>query len=739
MDIDDIAIIGISYRANGLHDYKALWRLFSSDKRILNLNIPEPFDINQMDNTHFGANLDKLIQPQTIIFEEILRAVEDANLTINDLKIARTDCYINFIGDEYYKKKEFPTNKTLDIISKILNIEFSSGMEYTNMSSLSIINNSRKEIIRNCCDYSIIVDCRSVIDKSNCYYSVSVIIFSKRSTASDKHLNIHSILKNLTYYNKRHTCSITKPTCCKNELTHLIQLAHKSKKIDVNSVSFIDGSDIKQEILSDSLNAIKDNYGLVNEDCLNTYQLINEELINESNDIIKIIILSLMLYSNNQLVDVNNENKFRAGLLINASQGGEFAYLVFEPNLSKKLIIQKVKESLPEAFKEDEKINLNKLEHVFLTGCTGVLGSYLLKMLIERGDCVIYCLVRAMDIEKAYERIVDALSVYGNFSENYKSRIHPVLGDIKRDNLGVSNNVYNDLVQKIDVTIHSAALTNLLLPYEMIKDTNVDGTKRIVDFVMTTHNKYLIYVSSYSLMGDLSTEKISTFKEDDLDLSQKFYNGYQESKFMAEKLIHNATKNGLIFNIVRPGNIYGESATGNYPFKQVSVSGIYYEMLEMAINSGISFKGNYYYDITPVDFVARSIISLCLLSYSSNKTYHLLNPDKKHWYEIVEILNHLNYNIKFIPTSEYVELVSKNDSSLNYRLEKREQRVLPFTKLILQMAPSMFNDSIYANTEFTQKLLKEKNIQCPKIDKTLIGILLDQYSKQTENIKRINK
>ncbi|MEW6380988.1 MAG: SDR family NAD(P)-dependent oxidoreductase [bacterium] len=94
---------------------------------------------------------------------------------------------------------------------------------------------------------------------------------------------------------------------------------------------------------------------------------------------------------------------------------------------------------------------------VFLTGATGILGGYILKELLETTDSRIYCLIRANDTVHAQERLRKILAIYGADDRVLSALNHRVLlliGDVSKDNLGLSGEEYRHLAESIDCAIN---------------------------------------------------------------------------------------------------------------------------------------------------------------------------------------------------------------------------------------------------------------------------------------------
>lgn len=370
-----------------------------------------------------------------------------------------------------------------------------------------------------------------------------------------------------------------------------------------------------------------------------------------------------------------------------------------------------------------------KSDTIFLTGATGVLGSYILRELLLTTESTIYCLVRAGDTHKARQRLKNVLLSYGNpdrLLAKFGQRVVPVIGDITCQNLGLKADAYADLAKNIDMTIHSAALTNLYLPYASIAPINVGGTQHMVDFALSTAQKYILHVSSYSVMGNLLYKGGVVYLEKDFDLGQGFEKmGYPQSKFESERIVREATQLGLQWDIVRPGNIFGDADTGLYPYDKTGVTTFYYEFFELIIKTGLAGFGIFYFDMTPVNYIARGILHLALERETVFETYHLLNPNMKRWYEIINMLIDYGYhNIRFTSLDEYMALIEQN--ALQYRNDGTGQMI--FRLLQYPFVKKLFSTVNFADSQHTKALLEKVGIRCPEIDAKFLDTLLRNYA-----------
>jgi polyketide synthase PksN len=384
--------------------------------------------------------------------------------------------------------------------------------------------------------------------------------------------------------------------------------------------------------------------------------------------------------------------------------------------------------------KEAYSLSKQKLcsSNIFLTGATGVLGGHLLKELLQNTKSNIYCLVRAENEELGRLRLLSFLKAYDPkllLYESFMKRAIPVLGNIAHDKLGMCSKSYRDLTEKIDITIHAAALTNLFLNYRRVEPVNVGGTKNAIQFALHTRQKYLSYVSTYTVMGDKTFDKSVVFKETDFDIGQDFdHMNYQKSKFTAEKLVREATRHGLLWNIFRPGQIFGEAKTGHYPQGQSNVSGLFYDIFKTVIDTGVALESRTHFDVVPVDYVSQGTLRLTLNTNNFFQTYHFTNPDVKPYNHVIQLIRDFGYPIEVISQSEYKTLLFKNLLTSN-GVEYKSSTTSAF-KWWFKRENFSFSESAITDCTFTAKQLLKSKIVCQNIDSDLIGTYLTQGIRQ---------
>ncbi|MGK8503778.1 thioester reductase domain-containing protein [Nocardia asiatica] len=355
---------------------------------------------------------------------------------------------------------------------------------------------------------------------------------------------------------------------------------------------------------------------------------------------------------------------------------------------------------------------------VFITGVTGVLGGKLLHDLLTRSDVRVTCLVRGKTVAAAERRVKHFLSTYdpdGTLDRAFTERVTTVLGDVSSERLGLDEVTWRRIADEVDLTIHAAGRTTLVTFYDALAPINVEGTRRAVEFALRSRGKYLVYVSSFSALGDRLNFNNPPFTERDLELGQGYdHLPYQQTKYESEKLIRAASERGLLWDIVRPGNIMGDSRTGRYPFSEVSVKGAYYDILKTMIETGETMLTPVHWDITPVDYVSAAITHIALHRATYRETYHLTNPDIRRYYDVVRYVQRAGYEVDLVPLEDFHRRATDRQIHRLGTDEVYDSQTLEMFKYGIELFGTIhYEESSYADCAYTRRVLGAAGIDCP--------------------------
>ncbi|KAI9907854.1 hypothetical protein PsorP6_004103 [Peronosclerospora sorghi] len=150
-----------------------------------------------------------------------------------------------------------------------------------------------------------------------------------------------------------------------------------------------------------------------------------------------------------------------------------------------------------------------------------------------------------------------------------EDRTVPIPGNLARPLLGLPPDTFKVLATEIDAIVHNGADVSLVKPYAALKSVNVLGTQKVLHLAVTnglakTRVKPVHYIS----IGEIfpSTYSAPEFMEvaDLSKVSDQLDNGYAQSKWVSEKMCHEAAQRGLPVSILRPGNMSPSSFTGRW-------------------------------------------------------------------------------------------------------------------------------------------------------------------------------
>ncbi len=298
---------------------------------------------------------------------------------------------------------------------------------------------------------------------------------------------------------------------------------------------------------------------------------------------------------------------------------------------------------------EDRSFDFDKCNKIFLTGATGFVGAYLMDTLLNSTEADIYCLVRAEDEEHGFKRLLSNLEKYGLDVGDRTIRLRPVVGDLTEPLLGIAAEQFEQLCKEIDVVYHNGADVNLAGNYATLRAVNVNGTHECLRLALTHRVKPTHVVSSYSVhashekkVGDVVTEA------EPLPPFSLLQNGYAKTKWVCETMVAEARRRGLPVSIYRPGNITGHSETG-----AANTNDIMHTLMLGILHVGSVPEVNIKIDLTPVDFVADSIVYISRKQECLGGEFNLLNHEPLSLHMMANWLQSNDFSIGVTSMSEW--------------------------------------------------------------------------------------
>ncbi len=175
------------------------------------------------------------------------------------------------------------------------------------------------------------------------------------------------------------------------------------------------------------------------------------------------------------------------------------------------------------------------MPQVFITGATGLLGSYLTKGFLDKGYAV-----------KALKRPHSKMDFLGE----YASKIHWIEGDIS------DLVILDKAIEANDLVIHSAAVVSFdSADKDLMMKTNVEGTANVVNVCLGKKIKKFIHISSVAALGKKKGQ--TRVSEESRWEDSDWNTNYAQSKYLSELEVWRGIYEGLPAVIFNPSLIFG--------------------------------------------------------------------------------------------------------------------------------------------------------------------------------------
>jgi len=360
--------------------------------------------------------------------------------------------------------------------------------------------------------------------------------------------------------------------------------------------------------------------------------------------------------------------------------------------------------------------NWTEPKAVLLTGATGFLGTYLLSELLYQTTADVYCLVRADDSDAATARIKLQLQFYALWVESFIGRIIPVVGDLSKPRLGLSEEMFGKLSDQLDIIYHNGAQVNAMYSYARLKASNVLGTQEILRLAGLRKTKPVHFVSTLAVFFSDAYVGQVVLEHDRITIDSGLKGGYKQSKWVAEELIRQAQKRGLPAVIYRAGRIWGHSQTGI----MTRFSDLLCNVLQACIHLRKIPVVDTNINMVPVDYVSQSIVQLSLQKRSFDQVFHLCNSNSIAWQKLREIICFCGYPLEEISYQQWVYEINRQPKNKLYTILRH----------LLRSPIYLFSDKPQFDNAQTQIALLQTSVSCPTVNAKLLVIYLSYFHQK---------
>lgn len=308
----------------------------------------------------------------------------------------------------------------------------------------------------------------------------------------------------------------------------------------------------------------------------------------------------------------------------------------------------------------------NNHKVVLLTGATGFLGRYLLENLINRPQVeTVVVLLRNKDLEKDIARIHKAFDKH-QLSKAHFDKIEFCYGDLARPRLGLSQAAFKDLGAYVDTIYHCGAQVDWVKPYNLLRATNVDGTREVIKLAATKTLKPLHHISTMWVLNSQAGSHLSNkmYSEDHRSDWRGLENGYAQSKWVAENLIFKAADIGIPTTSHRMDFIVGSKKTGIIPERD-----FFARIVQDVMKMGLICKETIHLDVIAVDYLANSIVSLAEEEHAPGTVFHYEGSKQLSTDEMTELLSANGYPVQKVAYRDWVEAITAHPKNQSWPLK----------------------------------------------------------------------
>lgn len=301
-----------------------------------------------------------------------------------------------------------------------------------------------------------------------------------------------------------------------------------------------------------------------------------------------------------------------------------------EPHAAMNRLYETYTQDLPQA--KHGRHEANDLgQTVVLTGSTGMLGSYMLNMMVESDRVkTIICLNRTDD--GGLKRQFDAMKSRGLTTRFDKAEFHHV--DISQPDFGLSPSLLSRLSREVDRWIHNAWPVNFNFTVDSF-EPHIKGVRNVANFAAQAEKRVAVtFISSigtterWSLDAPVPEERLN-----DLTLPS---GGYGQSKLIGSLILDEVAKAGdFPAVVIRVGQVAGpQSELGAWNRHEWLPSIIASSLHLKALPSDLGLMNRV--DWIPAESVAGLVLDVSGVSQQLRPEevggyYHAVNPEATAW------------------------------------------------------------------------------------------------------------
>ncbi|RYP91175.1 hypothetical protein DL770_002704 [Monosporascus sp. CRB-9-2] len=313
---------------------------------------------------------------------------------------------------------------------------------------------------------------------------------------------------------------------------------------------------------------------------------------------------------------------------------------------------------------------------VILTGSTGMLGSYMLDLLVRNSSVQkVICLNRADD--GGARRQAKAMRERG-LASNYSEKTEFYHADMSRSDFGLPADVFERLLRQADRLVHNAWPVNFNIPFESF-EPHLRSVRMVADFATRASKRVAVAViSSIGTADRWNARGRGLVPEQRLEDVRLPSNGYGRSKMIGSLILEDAAHVGDFPAVsIRVGQVAGPEDEAGVWNRQEWLPSIVASSVHLgALPSHLAVMERV--DWTPSERIACLVLEVLGVTQKLPAEriigyYHGVNPSETTWGELALAVQQFYGEeriSKLVSFSEWVDLLGKSQTDDTQSLEK---------------------------------------------------------------------
>ncbi|WP_280470133.1 type I polyketide synthase [Nocardia brasiliensis] len=292
-------------------------------------------------------------------------------------------------------------------------------------------------------------------------------------------------------------------------------------------------------------------------------------------------------------------------------------------------------------------VTLAAAAHLFVTGATGFVGSFLVRELLDRTSATVHCLVESPSAPAGLARLQDTMRGYRLWDDALAERLIAVPGTLTDPHLGLTEAAFDALARTVDGVFHCAAVVD--------ESESADGMAAALRLAARHRTVPVHHLSTFAVFGQQDTEAPALTEDAPTGPSDALTGEHARSRWIAEEMVSRARDRGLPVSVYRLPRVFGHRETG-----ACSPTDLLWRVVQGCVQAGVAPATELTADLIPVDYAAKAVAALACDGGAAGATFHLSNPEPVPFASIVAALVARGYPLAELPAGLWADMIGSD-------------------------------------------------------------------------------